>query len=431
MKAVIQAGGKGTRLKEITGDCIPKPLAQMNGRSILEIQILQLKQYGIDEVYIIVNHLGQKIVDYLGEEQYGIRITYIFEKSPLGSAGALYYVKQYVRDEDFLLIFGDIIFDIDWNRMLIFHTEKQALATLFVHPNSHPKDSDIVIADRHQKVIAIDSKEKQRNYWYSNKVNAGLYILSGKILDDICSVQRLDLEKDLLSKWIKKGEGIYAYLSTEYVKDAGTVERFKSVEQDLIKRIPQRRNLSNRQKCIFIDRDGTVNEYCGLISKEEQIRLLDCSIEAIKKINMSGYLVILVTNQPVVARGLCTMEEVEQIHRKIETLLGEAGAYLDDIIFCPHHPDKGFPEENPIYKVECDCRKPKIGMIRSMQRKYNIDLSSSYMIGDTTVDVMTGINAGMKTILVETGEAGKDGKYEVAADKIARDLLQAVNDIVD
>lgn len=431
MKAVIQAGGKGTRLKGITGDSIPKSLAQINGKAILEFQILQLKEYGINDIYIIVNHLGQKIVNYLGNgEKYGVYIHYIFEDSPLGSAGALYFMKDHVKDEDFILIFGDIIFDIDWNRMITFHAEKHSLATLFVHPNSHPGDSDLIITDEDQKVISIDSKNNKRNYWYSNKVNAGLYILSGNILNGMECEQKLDLEQDLLLKLIDNHENVYAYSSTEYAKDIGTVERFRSVEQDMVNRVPQCRNLSNKQRCIFMDRDGTINEYCGLISKEEQICLMSGTAEAIRKINMSGYLAIIITNQPVVARGLCSVEDVERFHKKIETLLGEAGAYVDDIIFCPHHPDKGYPEENPIYKIECECRKPKIGMIEKMQKKYNIDLSQSYMIGDTTVDIMTGINAGLKTVLVETGECGKDGKYEAEPAGVAKDLLQAVCDII-
>lgn len=431
MKAVIQAGGKGTRLKEITGGSIPKPLAEMNGQPILEYQILQLKKYDVDEIYIIVNHLGEKIVDYIGDgKKYGICIHYIFEEFPMGSAGALYFLKPYIQTEDFFLVFGDIVFDIDWKRMLSFHLQNHAKVTMFVHSNSHPHDSDLIITDKNQKVILIDSKNNKRDYWYANCVNAGLYILSGKVLERIAYGQRMDLEHDLLSEMVKRKLDVYAYRSTEYVKDAGTVERFRNIERDIEQMIPQKRNLLKKQRCIFLDRDGTVNQYCGLISKEEQIVLIDGVTKAIKKINMSGYLTIIVTNQPVIARGLCTVREVEIFHQKIETLLGEAGVYVDDIVFCPHHPDKGYPDENPEYKVECNCRKPKTGMIEKMQEKYNIDLSKSYMIGDTTTDIMTGKNAGLKTILLETGEGGTDGKYKVAPDWVAADLLQAINQIM-
>lgn len=137
----------------------------------------------------------------------------------------------------------------------------------------------------------------------------------------------------------------------------------------------------------------------------------------------------MITNQPVIARNKCTLEELEQIHNKMETELGERGAYLDTIKFCPHHPDSGYPEERREYKIKCNCRKPATGLIEEAVREFNIEKTDSYMIGDTTTDIQTGINAGLKTILVQTGENGKDGKYQVAADLTAPDLLAAIQRI--
>ena len=106
------------------------------------------------------------------------------------------------------------------------------------------------------------------------------------------------------------------------------------------------------------------------------------------------------SNQPVVARNLCTFGRGTEINNKLEELLDKAnGAYLDDIFMCPHHLDRGYPEENKEYKIVCDCRKPKIGMIKEAAKTHNIDLTKSYIIGDTTIDIMTGINAGLKTTL--------------------------------
>lgn len=111
----------------------------------------------------------------------------------------------------------------------------------------------------------------------------------------------------------------------------------------------------------------------------------------------------------------------------MQTQLGEQGAYLDDIVFCPHHPDKGYPEENPALKIACSCRKPNIGMLEYCVDNYHIDLSQSWFIGDTTVDIKTGKNAGTRTILLLTGEAGKDDKYTEQADFICENLLEAVH----
>ena len=278
-------------------------------------------------------------------------------------------------------------------------------------------------------MIGFDSKENERNYWYDNCVNAGIYVLSGKLLKGILRPSKIDLEKDLLLPLIKERR-IYAYRTPEYVKDIGTVSRFKLAEEELKKGLWEQKNLENTQKCIFLDRDGTVNLYKGLVSKEEQLELEKMAAEAIKLINTSGYFAILVTNQPVVARGLCEIKDVEKIHKKLVTLLGEEGAYLDDIIFCPHHPDKGYPGENKTYKVECSCRKPQTEMIDIMIEKYNIDRKKSYIIGDTTIDVQTGINAGLNTVLVHTGQAGADNKYKVRANYESEDILEAVKRIL-
>lgn len=426
MQAVIMAGGKGTRLFSLTNDEIPKPMVSVCGSPILEHQINVLKENGINDFILIVGYKHEKIVEHFGDgKRFGINIQYIVEEELLGTAGSFYYLSDLVK-EDFLLVFGDIIFDVDISRMLKFHESNKAAATLFVHPNSHPFDSDLIILDENQKVIGFDSKNNTRDYYYDNCVNAGIYLLNREVILRVDQPHKTDLEKDILFKMIGNGERVFGYLSPEYVKDVGTPERLMKAETDITNGFVKKRNLSNPQKCIFLDRDGTVNQYKGLIYREEDLELEECAAEAIKNVNNSEYLCIIITNQPVVARNLCTMERVQLIHNKLKTLLGNQGVYVDDIIFCPHHPDKGYPEENPLYKVDCHCRKPKTGMIQKCVEKYNIDLSRSWMIGDTSIDIQTGTNAGLHTILVETGESGKDGKHDVIPDKISADLLRAV-----
>lgn len=242
--------------------------------------------------------------------------------------------------------------------------------------------------------------------------------------------QKLDLEKQVLMPLVADGQAVYAYQSPEYIKDVGTVERIAVAEQELKQGKVAARNLKNKQRCIFIDRDGTLNIYRGLIYREEQLELDQSAVEAIRLINQSGYMAIVITNQPVVARGLCEISDVKQIHKKLETLLGREGVFLDDILFCPHHPDKGYPEENPAYKIPCNCRKPQTGMIDACVQRYNIDVAQSWMIGDTTIDLQTGANAGTHTALVLTGEGGKDGKYTIEPELTANNLFEAVQNIL-
>lgn len=425
--AVIQAGGLGTRMVEITQNKIPKPMILLNGKPIIQWQIENLVSYGINEIIIVIGYLGWKMKEYFDNINIsGVKLEYIEEEEPLGSGGALYYLKQLHYNKNFLLIYGDVIFDIEWNRMIAFHESHEGIATLLIHPNAHPYDSDMIILEEDKRISGIDSKNNQRNYWYQNLVNAGIYIFNKETLNEFSELKKRDLEKDILHPLILSGK-VYGYRSPEYVKDVGIPERYRQACKEQKAGIWKKKNLRNHQRCIFLDRDGTINKYCNLISKEEDFELEENAAEAIKKINESGYLAIVITNQPVVARGLCEIKDVENIHCKMQVLLGEKGAYLDDIAFCPHHPDKGYPEENVIYKIECTCRKPLTGMINLMKEKYNIDILNSYMVGDSTVDIQTGKNAGLRTIMVTTGEAGKDEKYNVVADYIAGNIMEAVD----
>lgn len=431
MQAVIMAGGKGTRLTAITKDRVPKPMVDVLGKPLLEWQIEVLKRYNITDVCFIIGHLGDKIKEYFKDgSDFGIHASYIEEKEPLGTAGSLFYLKEWLNDDKFFLIFGDVFFDIDLGKMLLFHEENNAEATLFVHPNAHPFDSDLIEMDKDGRIKRFDSKHNVRDYWYDNCVNAGLYLLQSKVCERITQPVKTELEKELLSRMIDEGAKIFGYRSPEYIKDVGTVERIEATIKDIETGFIASRNLEKKQKCIFLDRDGTINKLKGLLYKAEDFELEEYVVEALKKINRSEWLCIVITNQPVVARGLCEVEDVEEIHKKMTTLLGAKGVYLDDVRFCPHHPDKGYPEENPIYKISCECRKPNIGMLEECAKKYNIDLGMSWMVGDTTIDIQTGVNAGMHTALVHTGEKGKDSKYSVKPDIEGDNLLQVVERII-
>lgn len=429
MKAVILAGGKGTRMGTLTQE-IPKPMIKVAGKTIIEHQIEGLKKSGVKDIIFIIGHLGEKIQEYFGDgKNFGVNIQYILEKKPLGTAGALYFLKDIIT-EDFLLLYGDIMLDIDFTRLIDFHLMKNSLATLFVHPNSHPYDSDLVSLNCEEKVINIDLKTNIRDYHYSNCVNSGVYVVNKKLLEFIDKPVKLDFEKDVLFQLVLEGRAIYGYKSTEYVKDMGTPDRLKEVTEAYTNGIIKKRNLRNKQKCVFLDRDGTINVHKGLLYQIEDFELEDGVAEAINSINTSEYICIVITNQPVVARNLCTIEEVENIHKKMETLLGKKGAYLDDIFFCPHHPDKGYEGENPLYKIDCNCRKPKTEFIDYCLEKYNIDIRESYFIGDTTVDIKTGINADLQTILLKTGEAGKDKRFDVIPNYTFNNLKDAIDSLI-
>ena len=401
MKVVIMAGGKGTRISSVASD-IPKPMIEIDGIPVLEREIQCLKEQGFEDLIITVSHLGHIIMNYFGDGlDFGVHIEYFVEEQPLGNAGALFELKNKLT-EDFLLLNADSIFDIDFNRIVKFHKEKGGLVTLFTHPNSHPYDSGLIIADKTGAVEQWLTKEDARPKYYQNRVNAGLHVVSPEILEVRPEGAKVDLDRQLLKPLAGTGK-MFCYDSPEYVKDMGMPDRYEAVCKDFADGVVAGKNLKRKQKAIFLDRDGTINKYVGFLRDIDEFELLPGVAEAIGKINRSGYLAIVVTNQPVIARGEVGWEELQEIHNKMETLLGLEGVYLDGIYFCPHHPHKGYEGEIPELKFDCDCRKPKPGMLLKAAEDFNIDLSQSWMTGDGENDIKAGEVAGCKTALIGEG----------------------------
>jgi histidinol-phosphate phosphatase family protein len=426
MKAVILAGGEGSRLKGISRN-IPKPMLSIAGAPILEHQVNLLKRYGITDILMILGHLSEVVEGHFGDGgRFDVRISYHREDKPLGTTGGVKECESLLT-EDFLMLYGDVILDMDLDRLVRFHREKNGDGTLVLHPNDHPYDSDLVEIDENNRIIAFYSKPHPDGRYFRNLVNAAVYVFSPTILDELTPGVKADFGKDIFPNILQKRR-LYGYESPEYIKDMGTSERLSATERDLIAGKVARLNRQFKRAAIFIDRDGVINRHVGLLAREEDLELIPGVAEAIGKINASEFLAVVVTNQSVVARNLCSMEDVREIHRKMETLLGDEGAYLNGIYFCPHHPDKGYPEENPAYKITCNCRKPAIGMLEAAVADLGIDLATSCMIGDTSRDVQTARNAGIRAFVVHSGD--DYGDASITPDGSFDDLQQAVNCIL-
>ncbi len=366
-----------------------------------------------------------------------MNIEYFVEETPLGNAGAIIKMRERLGDTPFLLLNADAVFDVDFNRMVKYHKAYGGLVTLFTHPNSHPYDSGLLIAAGDGSVEQWLTKEDRRPEFYKNRVNAGLHIIDPSVLDsvDIDSESigtedehtgktiKVDLDRQIL-KPLCGQHTMFCYDSPEYCIDMGTPERYEQVCRDYSLGIVTGKNLKNKQKAIFLDRDGTLNRNVGFLRDVDQLELLPGTAEAVRKINQSGYLAIIITNQPVIARGEVSVEELDIIHNKLETLLGLEGAYIDGLYYCPHHPDKGFSGEVLSLKIDCNCRKPKPGLLLQASQDFNISLTDSWMIGDGKRDVMAGKNAGCKTILISSSDE------DFAADFLCTSLSDAVEKIL-
>ncbi|MEX2213756.1 MAG: D-glycero-beta-D-manno-heptose 1,7-bisphosphate 7-phosphatase [Phycisphaeraceae bacterium] len=427
MKLVVLAGGRGTRMGDLARD-LPKPMIPIAGKPILEHQLAIAKRHGIRDVVLLTGHMAEAIEHHFGDgSRLGLNITYSREEQPLGTAGAMKAIESHLT-EDFLVFYGDTLFDLDLDALIAHHRAKKAIATLVVHPNDHPHDSDLVEVDGDDRITVMHRKPHPRDVYRRNLVSAALYVMSPKVLQSVTPDISSDFGRDIFPQLAREQAAIYAWNTPEYIKDVGTPHRLKEVERDLINGKVARMNRRHARPAIFLDRDGVINEdHPDMVRTPDDFHLLPGVAEAVKKINKSDYVAVLVTNQPMIAKGFASEADLDAIHAKLDTLLGERGAYLDRIYYCPHHPEAGFEGERIELKIECDCRKPKAGMLTRAAKEMNIDLSRSAIVGDRSVDIEAGRRAGVRTVLVRTGQAGGDGKINVQPDDVADDLAQAVD----
>ncbi len=448
---IILAGGAGTRLRACLGD-LPKPMIPIAGKPLLEHQVELAKKHGFTDLIFFVHYRADLIEKYFGDgKKFGVQIRYILEEKPLGTAGAVLAGFEKLA-ERFVVLYGDTMVNVDLNRIWNAHEKAGADATLLLHPNDHPLDSDLVEVNSESFVTAFHNRPHAENVWRQNLVNAGLYVLEKVALASFqsCSSGRqsahfstgenqsrltsaatiLDFGKDIFPKMVRVGKKLLGYNSPEFIKDIGTPERYDKICAQFAAGIVQRSSLATPQRAVFLDRDGTLVPEKDCMRDADELELLPGVAGAIHELNHEGWRTVVVTNQPVIAKGFCDEAELQRMHNKMETLLGREHAFLDRIYFCPHHPEKGFPGERPELKIDCDCRKPKTGMIRKAAVDLNIDLKQSWLVGDTTTDLETAKNAGLKSVLVRTGHAGRDGKYSAKPDFVFDTLAQAVDFIV-
>lgn len=429
-QAVILAGGKGTRLKAVTGD-LPKPLAPVDGRPLLDRQLELLALNGITDVCLLCGYRAEAIRDFCGDgSKWGLNVEVVVEDRARGTAGAVLDAMDHLQDR-FFVLYGDVVVDVYLEEMARAHSDASPDATILIHPNDHPSDSDIVEVDENGSVLAIRGYPHQPGRDLPNLVNAGLYILEKAALTRLDGLpEKPDFGKHVFARMVEQGMHLHGYRSPEYIKDAGTPERLEKTGADLRSGRVAALSLRTPSPAIFLDRDGVINEEVSYISDPEQVVLIEGSAEALRLLNRSHFRTVIITNQPVVARGEASEEDLQRVHNRLDTLLGADGAYVDALYFCPHHPDKGFEGERADLKFVCDCRKPERGMIDQAAEELNIDIANSWYIGDMTTDIELARRCGMRSVLVETGFGGRDAKFDVSPDHTAASLREAVSYIL-
>lgn len=425
MRAAIIAGGRGKRMGERTS-ALPKPMLPIGSKPLLEHQIELFSRSGIHEITLCTGYLSHRIQQYFGAGQaHRVRIRYSVENRPLGTAGSLRLAFPNLQEPLFVL-YGDIMVNMDLEAFANFHFGHSGAATLVVHPNDHMHDSDLIQLDEADRIACIHRKPHDPTLYYPNLDNCGFYIVEPELIKLIPEGTKSDFAHDVFPKALQTSLSLYGYRTPEYLKDVGTPARYEEVIRDWQSGRIEQLNRTRPRPAIFLDRDGVLVREVHHLHNPAQLELLPGVAEAVRTLNESQFLTILVTNQSVVARGLCTEAELQEIHHKLETLLGRERAWMDAIYYCPHHPEYEYEGVNT-----CKCRKPEIGLIERACSDFNLDLNRSFFIGDSTRDLETARRSHVTPILVRTGYGGTDKQYQAGNTKTYDDLLCAVRAIVE
>jgi histidinol-phosphate phosphatase family protein len=396
---VIVAGGLATRMGEATAS-LPKTLLPVAGVSVLERQLEQFEHAGVERVVVLAGHLAGEIEAAVAERGAdGPTVEVRVEHRPLGSGGCLRLLDD-LRGPAIVAL-GDVLFELDLRELVEAHRRAGAALTAAVHPNEHPHDSDLVELDASARVVALHPKPHPPRARLRNLVTAGLFVIEPELIAALPStteLAKLDLVQDLLAGALADGRHVQAWQTTAYLKDMGTPRRYAEAERDFARGVPAARR--RPRPTVFLDRDGTLNRHVGYLRAPEQLELLPGVAEAVAGLNAAELQVVVVTNQPVVARGELDDVGLEAIHAELEVQLARAGAYLDRIYHCPHHPDAGFAGERSELKIACACRKPAAGMIEAACAELLVDRARSVLIGDDERDLGAALAAGLRPILV-------------------------------
>lgn len=423
-QAVILAGGLGTRLRTVLGDT-PKALAEVGGIPVLNHQIELCRRHGFDDVILLLGHAADTVVAHVGDgSRFGVTCRCYVEEKPLGTAGAVLAARDLLRDR-FLVMYCDTMLDVDLDRLWTFAEARRAAVALLVHPNDHPFDSDLVVTDSEDRIVGF-SRWNEESGPLRNLASAALYVMEKSVLESVPAREGIfDFGRHVFPYLVEQGETLVAYRSVEYIKDLGTPERLAKVNQDFASGKVDPQRSGRLRPAVFLDRDGVINIERGGVLSPSEMELMPGAAAGIQRLNTAGLATIVVTNQPYVSHGKLDEATLDTIHAAMERDLALCHAFVDAVYYCPHHPHRGYEGERPELKIDCDCRKPKPGMLLRAAEDLHLDLASSWMIGDRTGDIEAARRAGVRPVLVHSGHGGHDGVYTTPPDFTFADLDEA------
>lgn len=387
MEAIVLAGGFGTRLRPCVDD-LPKPLAPINGRPFLTYLLDYLYANGVHRAIISTGYMSEKIEEALGDRYRGMTVEYCREENPLGTGGAIKKALGMCRGKYAAVINGDTFYDVDLSEMQRLHESSGCPITLAAKKLPDVKRSGF-LEIKNGRLSGFAEKGVSGE----GLINGGIYFIDKNALDGIHE-EKFSFEKQVLEKLLMP---VRVCESDAYFIDIGIPEEFAraNAESGMLK---SRR----KRKAVFLDRDGTLNVDTGHLYRTQDFEFLPDADKAVARMKEKGCLVIVVTNQAGIAKNLYKPEDVDALHGYIDSLLLEKHAVVaDGYYYCPHHPDAVLEE----YRAVCPCRKPEAGLILKAVSDFEkigieIDLENSVLAGNRRSDLLAGINAGIKNIIL-------------------------------
>ena len=414
-KAMILAAGLGTRLRPLT-DTLPKCLVPINGRPLLDYWIQGLATAGVREARVNTHAHAEQVRVYLATVNNAgrLHLDESYEPQLLGSAGTITANADLAEGaDDILIVYADNFSDVDLGRLLAFHRGHGDPLTMLLFRASNPRACGIAEIDDAGRIVSFVEKPKEPK---SDLANAGVYIVTAAAYREIAAQGAFDLGFEVLPRFVGRMRG---FAWEGYHLDIGTPAALEQARRDapgLFDRPSLRRQ--GKRAAVFLDRDGTLIEQVHYLSDPARVRLLPATAPALRRLRAAGYACVVVTNQSAIGRGMLTEAVLQQIHDEMNRQLSAEGVAVDAIYHCPEA-----PAGDDRTAIEHGDRKPAPGMLIRAAEELDLDLGSSWMVGDMISDLLAGINARCRgSILVRTGkglsesEAALDIAYEVADD---------------
>ncbi len=416
--ALILAAGEGTRLRPLTLDR-PKPMLPIHGTPLLEHTVRWLCRYGITRIAINLHHRPHVITEHFGDgTAFGVQITYSFEDPILGTAGAAHKLRWFLAHSPFVIVYGDVLTDLDLSALLAFH--RQAVAqdplarlTMCLYHAPNPTEVGLVGLDETGRITRFVEKPRPDEV-FTDLANAGILVAEPDILRHIPPDTFFDFGHDLFPRLLAAGVSMYGWVIPDqaYLLDIGTPERYAQAQQEW----PARFRAAS--PAIFLDRDGVINHNRpDYVKSWAEFHFLPGALEALQRLAQLGWPIIVVSNQSAIGRGLVSRQTVDEIHERMVDAISRVGGRIDAVLYCPHHPD-----------AQCLCRKPRTGLLWEAQARFQLDVARSFLVGDAESDMLAALSIGSQPILVKTGH-GK-GQLTQLNKPILR-YLHVVNDLAE